>query len=100
MAPRMAAWAVGDPSHPLGGGVALRRGGAGQGLGAVGRRQEPRRGARAWPGGPSGSQEPGRQPGVPVLTPVALLDAEAPAVTVDGGLPSTTLPEAVAPGHL
>lgn len=99
-AQRRAALAVRDPRQPRGVGVELLRAGNGPRRGTGVRRQAPRRGAGAGPGGPSGCQESGRQPWVPVLAPLALRDAEAPAVTFDGGaLPPHDVPPAPARGR-
>ena len=99
MAQRMEACAVGAPRHPLGVVVELLRAGDGHGLGAVVRRQEPRGGAVAWPVGPECSQETGRQQRVTVRPPLALMDADEPAVTFDvGALPPHDFPAAQARG--
>jgi len=100
LSPRLEACAVGDPSDPRGVGGDLWRGGAGQGRGAVLPRQEPRRGAGAWPGGAPCGQETGRQQGGAVLRSCALRDADQPPVTCESSaLQAHAFPDAPASGR-
>lgn len=96
----MDAFAVGDTSSALGMVVELLRGGDRPRLGSVFAGNEPRRRAVEVPVGPQFGEETNGQEGGAVLASLALIDADAQAITFEvGELESHDFPDAPARGR-